>query len=120
MSFKYHQILALKELGYKDGALAAGLELLLPSREAKSYTLDHARAQRSLSVALEFKAGMRFRKQRKLKIENSKIDLRMAQRMKYANFMSLRFTVQLKFLGQTNVCTHFLFYITDCKCNSFM
>ena len=61
VSFKYHQLISLKELGDWDDAPAAGFEPVLPSRDVKSQALDHAGAQcSSLSVSLEFKAGMRF------------------------------------------------------------
>ena len=46
-------------------------------------------------------------------VENSSVDLRMAQRMTCANFKSLLFNVWEEFLGQTDIHIHFLFYVIE-------
>ena len=86
---------------------------MLPPQEFLK--LGHALPRRFLiSVALEFKSGMRFRKRWKLenlKVENSSVDYEW-QRMTNANFKSLSITVW-EFLGQTDIHMHFPFYITE-------
>ena len=62
-SFFIHAVIDYAPMDEWDGAPAAGFEPAPTSREEKSQTLDHSGAQCSLiSVALEFKAGVRFKK----------------------------------------------------------
>ena len=54
-----------------------------------------------------------------MNVENSTVDLRMAQRMTSANFKSPPLTVREEFLGQTDIHTHLsvLYYRLTLRAN---